>query len=134
MHLKNLQEMTKINEVTSGGGFFTEAKGYSDSGEFTDEFYGLFQQSTKMKMIMKNQKWMDYMKMSDYHTMDSTCQDAAKDAIRAVIALENALQRIDKAFDKINGVDDDDGDDMPLEDPDALDPELDDDEAPSKGK
>lgn len=134
MRLTKLQEMTKINEVTSSGGFFTEARGYSDSGEFTDEFYDLFTQSTKMKKVMKNQKWMDYMKSTDFHSMNSDCQDAAKDAIRAVVALENALQRIDRVFDKINGTDEyDDNDDMSMEDPDMLDPEVDD-EVPTKGK
>ncbi len=105
MHLKHLQELTNIVEATSGG-FFTEAKGYTDSSEFTDEFYGLFQQTTKMKMVMKNQKWLDYMKMSDMNNDTNTVQ-YSRDAIKAIVALENALQAIDKEFDKANGHDDD---------------------------
>ena len=55
MHLKHLQELTNLNEAA--GGFFTEAKGYSDSSEFTAEFYGeLFTQVTKMKKVMKDPK------------------------------------------------------------------------------
>jgi len=104
MHLKHLQELTNINEATSGG-FFTEAKGYSDSGEFTDEFYDLFAQVTKMKKVMKNPKWLEYMKMTDFN-MSTETQGLARDAIKAIVALEASLQAIDKEFDRANGHDD----------------------------
>lgn len=106
MQLKHLQEFTNINEAASGGGFFTEAKGYSDSGEFTDEFYDLFAQVTKMKKVMKNQKWVDYMKLTDFN-MGTSTEDSAREAIKAIVALEAALTQIDKEFDRANGHDDD---------------------------
>lgn len=111
MHLKHLQELTNLNEAA--GGFFTEAKGYSDSSEFTAEFYGeLFTQVTKMKKVMKDPKWVDYMKMADF-TNDTHTEGHARTAIRAIIALEAALQAIDKEFDRANGHNDDAGDDLP---------------------
>jgi len=106
MQLKHLQELTHIAEATAGG-FFTEAKGYSDSGEFTDEFYDLFAQVTKMKKVMKNEKWLNYLKMGDINN-DTSTQDPARDAIRAILALEDALHAIDKEFDKANGHDEQD--------------------------
>lgn len=119
MSLKKLQEMTLITEIANGGGFFTEGKGYSDSGEFTDEFYDLFAQVTKMKKVMKNQKWLDYMKLSDYH-MSTNTEDPARDAIKAIVALEEALNKIDREFDRANGHDE--GGDYNLE-PDDDKPE-----------
>ncbi|WP_407307855.1 hypothetical protein [Acinetobacter sp.] len=132
MKLKHLQEFTQINEA-SGGGFFTEARGYSDSGEFTDEFYDLFAQVTKMKKVMKNQKWIDYMKLTDFN-MDTSCETPARDAIKAVVALEDALNQIDREFDHANGhsSDEDDSDEMS---DDVFNDDADlDDTVPSKGK
>lgn len=123
MHLKHLQELTHIAEAT-GGGFFTEAKGYSDSGEFTDEFYDLFALATKMKKVMKNEKWLNYLKMGDMNN-DTNTQEHARDAIRAIVTLEAALQAIDKEFDEANGHAD--------QDPLRLDPE-DDEPAKPRGK
>jgi len=103
MDLTKLKEMMLINEA--GPGFFSEAKNYSDSGEFTDEFYDLFAQVTKMKKVMKNPKWMEYMKASD-RNLGSMTEGAAKDAIKAITALEDSLKAIDREFDKLNGADD----------------------------
>lgn len=101
MSLKHLKEFSQITEATAGG-FFTEAKGYSDSGEFTDEFYDLFAQVTKMKKVMKNQKWVDYMKLTDF-SMQTSTEDYAREAIKAIVALEAALQGIDRELDRANG-------------------------------
>lgn len=98
---KNLQEFTQLNEAT-GAGFFAEAKGYDNSSDFTDEFYDLFAQVTKMKKIMKNEKWINYMKLTDFNAGTHT-EEPARDAIKAVIALEKALNSIDTEFDKANG-------------------------------
>lgn len=119
MHLKQLQELTQLTEAS--GGFFTEAKGYSDSGEFTDEFYDLFAQVTKMKKVMKNEKWLGYLKLTDFN-MSTNTEDLGRDAIKAIVALEAALQAIDKEFDKANGHDDGD-DELPN---DGLDDDQDD--------
>jgi hypothetical protein len=107
-HLKSmLAEAPKnkaLNEAVKGPGFFQEARSYSDSGEFTEEFYELFTQVTKMKKVMKHPKWLDWMEMTD-RNFGSNVEESAKDAIRAVSALEDALTDIDRAFDTINGHD-----------------------------
>ena len=126
MQLKQLQELTQFNEAS--GGFFTEAKGYSDSGEFTDEFYDLSTQVTKMKKVMKNAKWLEYMKMTDFN-LDSSTQQYGRDAIKAIVALESALQAIDKEFDKVAGHQEDA---MPNDGLDTL--AQDDEDAPARGK
>ena len=102
MHLKHLQEMQVLAEA--GHGFFSEAKQYSDSGEFSDEFYDLLQQVQKMKKIMKHPKWLEYMRATDRNFSTST-EGSAKDAMRAVTDLENALIDIDREFDRANGDD-----------------------------
>ena len=120
MKLRHLQELTQSAEAVNGGGFFTEAKGYTDSSEFTDEFYGeLFAQVTKMKKIMKNQKWMDYMKLTDFN-MGTDAEEPARAAIKAVVELEKALQRIDNEFDKANGHGSDDDSDAVISDDETI--------------
>lgn len=99
MHLKHLKEMTILHEA--GAGFFSEAKQYSDSGEFTDEFYKMFKAVNDMKAVMKHPKWLEYMKASD-RNLGTTVEGAAKDAIRAITDLENALIDIDRDFDRVN--------------------------------
>lgn len=100
MELKKLQEMVLIKEA--GPGFFSEAKQYSDVGEFTDEFYDLFAQVTKMKKVMKHPKWMEYMKAMDRNN-DANVEGSARDAIKAITDLEDNLVDIDRAFDRMNG-------------------------------
>jgi hypothetical protein len=97
-----MTQFVHLKEMVSGPGFFSEAKQYSDSSEFTDEFYSLFEQVTKMKKIMKNPKWLEYMKMAD-RNLDIATESAARDAIKAVSDLENALHDIDDEFDRANG-------------------------------
>jgi hypothetical protein len=113
--LTHLKEMTGLTEA-AGPGFFSEAKQYSDSGEFSDEFYDIFAQVNKMKKVMKNPKWMEYMKATDRnHSLSVT--NAARDALKAVTDLENALIDIDRDFDRIN--DDSDSDAPPMDDDDS---------------
>ena len=97
MALKNLKEMMLIKEV--GPGFFNEAKHYNDSGEFSDEFYDLFMQVTKMKKIMKHPKWVEYMRAFDRENSSNT-EASARDVIKAVTELEDNLQDIDREFDR----------------------------------
>ena len=99
MALTKLKEMVLINEA--GAGFFSEAKQYEDSGQFTDEFYDLFAQVTKMKKIMKHPKWIEYMRAADRNANART-ESAARDAVRAVTDLENSLIDIDREFDRVN--------------------------------
>ncbi len=104
MELKHLKTLTTLNEATSGHGFFQEAKQYTDSGEFTDEFYDLFTQVTKMKKVMKNPKWVEYMRTTDRNFSAST-EASARTAIKAVTELEDALTDIDRELDHVNGGD-----------------------------
>lgn len=102
MSLKYLKELSALVEVTgSGPGFFSEAKQYSDSGEFTDEFYQLFEQVTKMKKIMKHPKWIEYMKATDRNYGTNT-EGAAREAIGHIASLEDALHTIDREFDQVD--------------------------------
>lgn len=111
MKLLHLKEMAILAEA--GAGFFSEAKQYSDSGEFTDEFYDMFTQVNKMKKVMKHPKWLEYMKASD-RNQGTGVLNPAKNAIRAITDLENALIAIDRDFDKL----DDDGGEEPSDDMD----------------
>jgi hypothetical protein len=96
MALTNLKEMMLIKEA--GPGFFSEAKHYNDASEFSDEFYDLFAQVTKMKKVMKNPKWIEYMRA--YDRMHNTMTEgSAKDAIKAITDLEDHLKDIDREFD-----------------------------------
>jgi hypothetical protein len=101
--LTHLREMTGLTEA-AGPGFFSEAKQYNDSGEFTDEFYDIFAQVNKMKKVMKHPKWMEFMKATDRNS-DASLTGPAKDAISAVTDLENALIDIDREFDRVNNTD-----------------------------
>lgn len=98
MTFKHLKELT---EAVTGHGFFQEARLYSDSGEFKDEFYELFAQVTKMKKVMKHPKWLEYMKATD-RNFDADTEGPAKSAIRAVTDLEDALTEIDRQFDRLD--------------------------------
>jgi len=100
MDLTNLKEMMLIKEA--GAGFFSEAKQYNDAGEFSDEFYDLFAQVTKMKKIMKHPKWMEYMRTLD-RTGGSMAVGSAQDAIKAVTDLEDHLKDIDREMDRLSG-------------------------------
>jgi hypothetical protein len=104
MTLKYLKELTSLTEAVRGPGFFQEARSYSDSGEFTEEFYELFNQVTKMKKIMKHPKWLDWMESTDRNA-DTNTEGHARDAIRAIVDLEAALTDIDHEFDRMNGHD-----------------------------
>lgn len=98
MSLENLKQMVLINEA--GLGFFAEAKHYNDASEFSDEFYDLFGQVTKMKKIMKNPKWIEYMRAFDRLHPTSMTERSAKDAIKAITELENNLKAVDTDFDR----------------------------------
>lgn len=128
MHLKHLQEFTRIDEAVSGHGFFQEAEQYAKPGDFTDEFYDLLMQITKMKKVMKNPRWLSYMQVSDQRLDTSTAQPAV-DAIKAISALEKALTTIDQQFDAVNGTS---SDDSPPDDADS-DPAVDPDEVDDTG-
>lgn len=76
-----------------------EAKEYSDSSDFTDEFYGIVGQVAKMKQAMKNQRWMNWMKTTD-NNFGTDTQTPARSAITAVNSLDAQLSDIDDELDK----------------------------------
>jgi hypothetical protein len=77
----------------------TEAKDYSDSGEFTDEFYGIVQSVAKIKQLVKNPRWMAWMKTTDSNFATSTVEPA-KNFVSAINDADRALSEIDEEFDK----------------------------------
>lgn len=84
----------------SGKTNLKEAKDYSDSGDFTDEFYGdLHGAVRKVEHIVKAPRWMNYMKMTDVNFGTNTVP-AAKALIEALGDLKLALRQIDAEFDK----------------------------------
>jgi hypothetical protein len=80
-------------------GQLNEGKDYADSAEFTDEFYSLFDLTTKMKTIMKNPRWMKWMKTTDNNSGVET-EDPALGAIDALNNLEAQLRDVDAELDK----------------------------------
>lgn len=99
MSLSNLKEMTRIKEARQR---LTEASSsYDDSSEFTDEFYTMAQDISKMKKQMKNARWMDWMKSTDSNFGTSTVSVAQK-AIDAINALDRAFADLDEQFDEAN--------------------------------
>ena len=76
-----------------------EAKEYSDSSDFTDEFYGIVQQVAKMKQAIKNPRWMNWMKITDTNFGTDT-QTSASSAITAINSLDAQLSDLDNELDK----------------------------------
>lgn len=84
------------------GDLLTEASSdYSDSSDFTDEFYGMSQDIEKMKMKMKNPRWMKWMKVTDQN-FGTDCQAPAQSAINAIGVLANQFNDIEDELDKAN--------------------------------
>jgi hypothetical protein len=97
--------VSQVHEAqgSGSGSVLLEAKGdYSDSGEFTDEFFGLFDHLNKMKAVIKAPRWLEYMKMTDTNFGTSTVESALS-TISALNSLDAALHDIDAEFDKANG-------------------------------
>jgi hypothetical protein len=78
-----------------------EGKEFEDSAEFTDEFYGIMQDITKMKGKMKAPRWMAWMRTTD-ENFGTSCESPARAAITAIGNLEAQIQDIDAEFDKID--------------------------------
>ena len=80
-------------------GLIEEAKEYSDSSEFTDEFFGMSQQIAKMKQQMKNPRWLEWMKTTDTN-FATDCETPARDAIESINNLDRDFKAIEDEFDK----------------------------------
>lgn len=94
--------VSQVNEgAAPTGKVLVEGKDYSDSSEFTDEFYGIVQQVAKMKQAMKNPRWLAWMKTTDSNFGTET-EVPARAAIQAVNSLDAQLSDIDAEFDKAN--------------------------------
>ena len=89
-------KLTKLEELANRQGRpLTEAKGeYSDSAEFTDEFYGVIQQITAIKKIMKSPRWAKWMQSTD-ENFGTKVVSKSKDATFALDKLDEALRNLD---------------------------------------
>lgn len=72
-----------------------EGKNYADSSEFTEEFYGISNKILDIKRVVKSQRWMDWMRVTD-HNYNTECVAHAKEVTSATDALY-------KAFDELEG-------------------------------
>lgn len=97
--LVNQAQMSEGIEMDDDAELLTEAKEYSDSSDFTDEFYGIVQQVAKIKQAMKNQRWIGWMKTTDDNFGTDT-QTPARAAITAINSLDAQLGDIDDELDK----------------------------------
>lgn len=74
---------------------------YSDSSEFTDEFYGMLEKIAQFKGKMKNPRWINWMRDTDSNFGTETEQPALG-AIDAINTLHTQFQDIDSELDKAN--------------------------------
>lgn len=77
------------------------ASNYSDSSEFTDEFYGMLEKIAQFKGKMKNPRWLKWMRDTDTNFGTETEQPALG-AIDAINTLHAQFQDIDTELDKAN--------------------------------
>lgn len=75
-----------------------EAKDYSDSSEFTDEFYGVIQKVNEIKRAVKAPRWMAWMKTTD-HNFSTNCEALGRDVITAVNALDKSITELEDNLD-----------------------------------
>jgi hypothetical protein len=103
MEAELLVSQVQEGQGSGSGSVLLEAKSdYGTSGEFTDEFFGLFDHVNKLKAVIKAPRWMEYMKTTDTNFGTDTAEPAAS-AISALNSLDAALRDIDAEFDKANG-------------------------------
>lgn len=72
---------------------------YDDSSEFTDEFYGMSQDIEKMKMKIKNPRWLKWMKVTDQN-FGTDCEAPARAAIAAIGTLSTQFTDLEEELDK----------------------------------
>ncbi len=77
----------------------TEGMSYSDSAEFTDEFYTVMSKVNDIEKVIKHPRWMSYMKTTDTN-YGTECEGHAQDAKSAVTALKSAMNNVNEEFDK----------------------------------
>lgn len=99
MKLTKLEELSKNKSAAPQ---LTEAKTeYSDSAEFTDEFYGVMQTVQSLKKIMRSPRWMRWMESTDLN-FGTKAAAKAKDANFALGKLEASLIEIDDELESAN--------------------------------
>ena len=76
-----------------------EAKEYSDSSAFSDELFDLKKQVAGIQGVMKNPRWMNWMKITDTNFGTDT-QTPASSAITAINSLDAQLSDLDNELDK----------------------------------
>lgn len=92
-----------VNQVHEGlaedGTVLTEAADYSDSSDFTEEFYKMSGQIVDMKGKMKNPRWLKWMQVTDTN-FGTECEVPARAAIQAINTLSTQFDDIDAELDK----------------------------------
>ncbi len=91
-----------IMQVAEGqveeGEALLEGKDYSDSAEFTDEFYGMISKVNDIKRIVKAPRFMSWMKVTD-HNFDTNCEQLGRAVIDATDALHTAVNELEDNLD-----------------------------------
>ncbi len=75
-----------------------EGKSYSDSAEFTEEFYGMHNKLLDIKRIVKSDRWMDWMKVTDHNHL-TNCVESAKRVVEATGELYTAFDELEGQLD-----------------------------------
>jgi hypothetical protein len=88
----------KFDEALETLGTLLEGKDYSDSAEFTEEFYGMISKVNDIKRIVKAPRFMNWMKVTD-HNFDTTCVEGGKAVVAAVDALHSAVNDLENQLD-----------------------------------
>lgn len=99
-HLLTQAELM-IQQVALSESLIVEGKEYADSAEFTDEFYGMMQTVAKLKQIVKNPRWLNWLKTTDTNFATDVVEPG-KQFIGAINDADSALRAIDEEFDKAN--------------------------------
>ena len=85
-------------EVLSEG-LLTEGRGYNDSAEFTDEFYGMSADIEKLKSKMKNPRWVGWFKETDSN-FGTDSLPSAREAISSINGLASSFSSLEEQLDQ----------------------------------
>lgn len=92
--------LSQVNEGQSSvGSILAEGSTYADSADFTDEFFTLHEKVNSLEKVMKNPRWMAWMKTTDQN-FGTECEGHAKDAKDALTALKNSLNQVGEQLDQ----------------------------------
>ncbi len=80
------------------GDVLLEAKDYSDSAEFTEEFYTMISKVNDIKRVVKAPRFMNWMKVTD-HNFDTNCEQLGRAVVEATDALHQAVNDLEDNLD-----------------------------------